>query len=165
MLAPGSWGVAGAADAQPRGTARVSGTTQVSDGPLSRQLIDRAVQAHFPAFRTCYEQTPEPRYVTSIDMHFVIAKDGHVQSGHIDAEGNDLGACAEPILRGMTFPLPAGGPVTVAYGVEFAPGPGELVGHGPGSETRSKGSQRRATSSRGHSPGRKGQLSRVPPVL
>jgi beta-lactamase regulating signal transducer with metallopeptidase domain len=92
-------------------------------GRLPPDLIQSVVKSHFDEFRACYEKLAEPRPTVTLAMHFTIGRAGRIDEGHVDAEEKpDLGRCAEQVMRGIVFPAPEGGVVTVSYPILFAPG-------------------------------------------
>jgi beta-lactamase regulating signal transducer with metallopeptidase domain len=125
-LAPASWGgksVAVAADAAP---------AQSSGGHLPREVIQKVVRSHFGAFRACYDKVARPRPETTMDLHFVIGRDGRVRTGHIDSQQvPELGECSTPTMLSLIFPQPKGGEVSVVYPVVLSPEEGETASGSP----------------------------------
>jgi ankyrin repeat protein len=97
-------------------------------GQIPPQDIQRVLRAAGGRFGLCYEQSLYccPNLDYRITLRFVIGKDGSVtKAKNVDV---DLSArretieCAVQAVRGLTFPKPNGGPVTVVYPWWFGPG-------------------------------------------
>jgi hypothetical protein len=96
-------------------------------GRLPPKLIQSVVRAHYGAFRHCYEAGlgRNPRLAGRIGIRFVIARDGRVSRSSITENtlaDCQVAACVRDEFRGMTFPPPEGGIVTVVYPIMLEPG-------------------------------------------
>ena len=110
------------------------GGTVVS-GRLPPEVIQRIVRKNYGQFRKCYQDgmKQEPNLQLRVVVRFVIGRDGtttnvvHSHSG-IQPSGADsvaagVGSCVTGAFKGLKFPQPEGGIVTVAYPVHFTPSP------------------------------------------
>lgn len=98
------------------------------NGRLPPEVIQRTVRARYDVFRRCYEvalgRNAELR--GRVVVRFVIGPDGNVTSV-IELPETDLPdraavACILSEYRGLRFPSPDGGEVTVVYPIMFSPG-------------------------------------------
>ncbi|MDI1451577.1 AgmX/PglI C-terminal domain-containing protein [Polyangium sp. 6x1] len=104
------------------------GSTSVS-GRMPPEVIQRIVRQNFGRFRLCYENglRSNPDLTGRVVARFVIGRDGAVASvanGGSDLPNADVVACVLRAFRGLAFPQPEGGVVTVNYPVIFSPGGG-----------------------------------------
>lgn len=108
------------------------GATSVS-GRLPPSEIQRVMRENFGAFRTCYESglKKNPDLKGRVALRFVIDRDGHVSHAsedlaHTPADqqmpDEQVKACIVNALRGLEFPQPEGGIVTVVYPIMFSAG-------------------------------------------
>jgi hypothetical protein len=102
------------------------GATSVS-GRLPPEVIQRTVRASFDTLRQCYEAGlgRDPNLTGKVVTRFVIGRDGSVPQATA-AEGTTMpdpkvSECVVAHLRGLRFPAPDGGIVTVVYPILFAP--------------------------------------------
>jgi hypothetical protein len=101
------------------------GATTVS-GRVPPEVIQRIVRQNFGRFRACYEDAlrGHPALQGRVSIRFVIAETGAVESA-ADG-GSSIGSpavveCVARAFRGLSFPQPDGGKVTVVYPISFAP--------------------------------------------
>jgi len=106
------------------------GATQVT-GRLPPEVIQRIVRQSYGRFRLCYEKglRNNPNLEGKISVRFVIGRDGRVSN--VGQAGTDLPdarvvSCVVNSYRGLTFPEPEGGVVTVTYPIMFTPGGGKV---------------------------------------
>jgi hypothetical protein len=103
-----------------------AGATKVT-GKLPPEVIQRIVRQNFGRFRICYESglRRNPTLKGRVTTRFLIGTDGDVPSS-VDA-GSDLPdeavlGCIRRSFRGLSFPTPASGEVTVVYLLNLEPG-------------------------------------------
>jgi hypothetical protein len=101
-----------------------SGSPGVS-GRLPPEVIRRVVQRHLPRIRLCYENglKKNPDLKGKVVVKFVIGRDGSVSTASgAGSDMPDVGvvSCVVTAVRGMSFPQPEGGIVTVTYPFSFA---------------------------------------------
>ncbi len=102
------------------------GATQVS-GRLPPEVIQRIVRQNFGRFRLCYENglKNNPSLQGRVAVRFVIGRDGavaNVGNGGSDLPDAGVVGCVVSSFRGLSFPQPEGGIVTVVYPISFSPG-------------------------------------------
>ena len=91
-------------------------------GRLAPEVIQRIVRQNFGYFRMCYEKglVKKPDLEGKVLTRFVIDKSGSLST--VKSSG-DLPAsvvrCVEASFRGLSFPAPGGGVVTVSYPIVF----------------------------------------------
>ncbi|MFO0591247.1 MAG: AgmX/PglI C-terminal domain-containing protein [Polyangiaceae bacterium] len=103
-----------------------SGAASVS-GRLPPEVIQRIVRQQFGRFRACYEVglRTNPDLQGRVSIRFVIDANGSVTTsanGGSDLSDASVVSCVVAAVRGLTFPQPEGGVVTVVYPINFAPG-------------------------------------------
>jgi beta-lactamase regulating signal transducer with metallopeptidase domain len=97
-----------------------------STASLPPDVIRDVMHRNFDRFGQCYEDgaAKEPRLRGTVKVAFLIDRGGAV------AEASDYGSdmpdrgvvdCVTRIVRGLSFPAPAGGLLTVVYPIEFHP--------------------------------------------
>jgi uncharacterized Zn-binding protein involved in type VI secretion len=96
-------------------------------GVLAPTVIQKVVRNSFDVFRTCYEAglKRDPKLQGKVLVRFVIGRDGRVsdfKDGGSDIPDKAVSACVVSGFRGLTFPPPKGGIVTVMYPIAFSPG-------------------------------------------
>jgi hypothetical protein len=103
------------------------GQTEVSNGRLPAEVIQRVVRQNFGRFRMCYEQglAKNPNLTGRVSVRFAINRDGAVK--HASNAGSDLPdsgvvSCVVSAYYGLSFPAPKDGIVTVSYPIMFSPG-------------------------------------------
>jgi Vault protein inter-alpha-trypsin domain len=100
------------------------GMTQVS-GRLPPEIIQRIVRQNFGRFRACYQQglTRDSQMNGRVVVRFVIDRSGKVSTTSNTTSGLDptVAACVTDAFRGLTFPQPEGGIITVSYPISFSP--------------------------------------------
>jgi beta-lactamase regulating signal transducer with metallopeptidase domain len=97
-------------------------STDPAPGRLPPDVVRNVVRSHFARFSECYETIPKPRPWIETKLHFTIDTAGKVSEGHVDAESSPvLGACLDRVMRGIVFPAPQGGVVTVGFPITFGP--------------------------------------------
>ncbi|MFO0743349.1 MAG: AgmX/PglI C-terminal domain-containing protein, partial [Labilithrix sp.] len=97
---------------------RMGGATV--SGRLPPEVIQRIVRQSFGRFRLCYENglRNNPGLQGRVSVRFVIAADGSVTTsgnGGSDLPDASVVSCVVSAVRGLTFPQPEGGVVTVVY--------------------------------------------------
>ncbi len=102
------------------------GATTIS-GRLPPEVVQRIVRQNFGRFRLCYENglRNNPNLQGKVSVRFVIGRDGNV--GSVSNGGSDLPdagvqSCVANAFKGLSFPQPEGGIVTVVYPMSFEPG-------------------------------------------
>ncbi|HEY8944974.1 MAG TPA: AgmX/PglI C-terminal domain-containing protein [Polyangiaceae bacterium] len=97
-------------------------------GKLARPAVERAVTAHMPAFRACYEagleRTPNLSGGT-VMVNFVVAPDGTVPYAAALEKGTDLNDdavidCVLDEFQKLEFEAPQGGRAVSTYPLQFA---------------------------------------------
>jgi len=95
-------------------------------GRLPPEVISRIVRQNFGRFRQCYDngRRSNPSLQGRVKVKFVIDKTGAVST--VDTGGSDLPdkgvvSCVGAGFRGLSFPQPEGGIVTVSMPIRFAP--------------------------------------------
>jgi hypothetical protein len=101
------------------------GMTHVS-GRLPPEAVQRVVRQSFGRFRACYERglLPCPGLTGRITTRFVIGRDGAVRAAEnvaSDVTDGTVVTCVTEAFRGLSFPEPEGGVVTVVYPIVFSP--------------------------------------------
>jgi hypothetical protein len=111
-------------DDPPRRSSVRFGTPTVQ-GRLASAAIERIVRAQASRFRLCHEQglRRTPALSGRVAMRFVITSAGQVSSA--SPAGSDLPdagvvTCVSAAFRGLTFPKPSAGVVTVSYPLVFS---------------------------------------------
>ncbi|HVK67488.1 MAG TPA: AgmX/PglI C-terminal domain-containing protein, partial [Polyangium sp.] len=104
------------------------GATSVS-GRLPPAVIQRIVRQNFGRFRFCYEKglKSNPNLTGRVVARFVIGRNGSIVSvgnGGSDLPNAEVVNCVLSGFRGLSFPEPEGGVVTVTYPIQFSPGDG-----------------------------------------
>jgi tetratricopeptide (TPR) repeat protein len=103
-----------------------AGATEVS-GRIAPEMIQRVVRQKFGAMRACYEAglARNPTLAGRVSIKFIVDRTGHVAqadmngSSLLDAQVN---ACIVREFRGLQFPAPEGGNITVMYPLTFSNG-------------------------------------------
>jgi hypothetical protein len=102
------------------------GHTEVSNGRLPPEVIQRIVRQNFGRFRLCYESglRTSPSLQGRVVVRFVIGSDGRVSNvgGGGDLPDSGVVSCVTRAFYGLSFPQPDGGIVTVSYPIVFTPG-------------------------------------------
>jgi hypothetical protein len=94
-------------------------------GRLPPDLVQRTVRQSFGRFRACYENglRGNPTLAGRIAVRFVIGRDGGVMSagnGGSDLPDAGVVSCVVGAFRGLSFPAPPDGIVTVTYPIVFS---------------------------------------------
>lgn len=94
-------------------------------GRLPPDLVQRTVRQSFGRFRACYEAglRGNPTLAGRVSVRFVIGRDGAVLSaanGGSDLPDPGTVSCVVGAFRGLSFPAPPDGIVTVAYPIVFS---------------------------------------------
>ena len=102
-----------------------SGAASVS-GRLPPEVIQRIVRQQFGRFRACYEAglRSNPDLQGRVSIRFVIDANGSVTTsanGGSDLPDSSVVSCVVAAVRGLAFPQPEGGVVTVVYPINFTP--------------------------------------------
>ena len=102
------------------------GASQVS-GRIAPDVISRIVRQRAGAMRACYEAglARDPTLAGRLAVRFVIDRTGSVSAASL--EGSSLAdaqvnACIVREFRGLSFPTPEGGVITVTYPLTFSSG-------------------------------------------
>lgn len=95
-------------------------------GRLALEVIKRLIRAHFPRFRSCYEDrlASTPELAGEVGVRFIIDETGAVSSADIEEAATTIAdptlrACVRDGYRKIRFPRPKGGKVMVAYPISF----------------------------------------------
>lgn len=130
-LAPSSAPVAAPLVSPPTGGGTTSVTVRddppVLSGPgLPPEVVRRITRQNFGRLRLCYglASPPDPSATDTVVVRYVIDADGDVSAAH--AVSSTLTepkatACIERAFRGLSFPMPTGGPLTVNATIYFVP--------------------------------------------
>ncbi len=101
------------------------------EGGLPPEVVQRVVRQSYGRYRICYEQglARNPNLTGRVAVRFVIGPDGAVETASTD--GSDLPdaevvGCVATSFRGLDFPSPEYGRVTVVYPILFAPDGGAV---------------------------------------
>ena len=99
----------------------------VASGRIPPEVIQRTIRQNFGKFRMCYENglRGNPNLAGRVAVRFVIGRDGSVaQSGNGGSDLPDSGVvnCIVGAFRGLSFPQPEEGIVTVTYSIQLSPG-------------------------------------------
>ena len=95
-------------------------STPSTSGTIPASIIQRIVRANYGRFRACYEDglRQNPSLEGRVQVNFIIGRDGTVRSangsGSSLPDGKVTG-CITGSFRGLTFPAPEHGTVTVTY--------------------------------------------------
>jgi hypothetical protein len=99
----------------------------LSSSGLPAEVVQRIVRQNFGRFRFCYESglRLDPTLAGTVRVRFVVEPDGAV--GAVSDAGSTLPdsgvvACIERGFGNLSFPVPAGGPLTVTYSLSLTPG-------------------------------------------
>lgn len=103
------------------------GGTEIVNGHIPREVIQRVVRQNYGRFRQCYEHglRTNPNLTGRVTARFVIGRDGGVTSavnGGSDLPDSAVVSCVISAFYGITFPSPDGGIVTVSYPLMLVPG-------------------------------------------
>jgi Ca-activated chloride channel family protein len=93
-------------------------------GSLPKEVITRIVRQNMSGVRLCYEQglTKNPKLQGRVTVRFAISPLGNVMmasSTESTLDDPEVVRCVVSVFRGLSFPQPEGGPVTVVYPVDF----------------------------------------------
>jgi hypothetical protein len=96
-------------------------------GRLPPEVIQRVVRQNFGRIRVCYDTAlrGNPTLQGRIAVRFVIGRNGVVgtaSDGGSDMPDSGVVSCVVRSFRGLSFPRPEGGTVTVVYPVVLTPG-------------------------------------------
>ncbi len=101
------------------------------EGGLPSEVVQRVVRQSYGRYRMCYEQglARNPNLAGRVAVAFVIGPGGAVESA--SPKGSDLPdaevvGCVVGSFRGLDFPSPEYGRVTVVYPILFAPDGGSI---------------------------------------
>lgn len=98
-----------------------------ASGRIPPEVIQRIVRQNYGRFRSCYETAlrGNPSLAGRVTVRFVIGRDGSVttaNNGGSDLPDSGVVSCVVNSFRGMSFPAPEDGIVTVGYSIQFSPG-------------------------------------------
>ena len=101
-------------------------STSVS-GRIPPEVIQRIIRQNYGRFRACYETglRNNPSLGGRVAVKFVVGRDGSVVSvgnGGSDLPDGGVVNCVVNSFRGLSFPAPDDGIVTVGYSIQFSPG-------------------------------------------
>jgi len=101
-------------------------STNVS-GRIPPEVIQRIVRQNFGRFRACYETglRSNPSLSGRVAVRFVVGRDGSVSNvgnGGSDLPDGGVVSCVVNSFRGLSFPAPEEGIVTVGYSIQLSPG-------------------------------------------
>lgn len=104
------------------------GKTEVGNGHIPPEVIQRIVRQNFGRLRLCYENglRNNPNLAGRVSVRFVIGRDGGVMStanGGSDLPDAGVVSCVVSAFHGLQFPQSEEGDsaVTVTYPISFAP--------------------------------------------
>lgn len=105
--------------------ARMRAGAPAVGGRLAPDLVQRTVRQSFGRFRGCYEAglRGNPTLAGRVSVRFVIGRDGAVMSamnGGSDMPDAGVVSCVVGAFRGLSFPAPSDGIVTVTYPLVFS---------------------------------------------
>lgn len=105
---------------------RMRAGSPVVGGHLPSDLVQRTVRQSFGRFRGCYEAglRSNPTLAGRVSVRFIIGRDGGVVSssnGGSDLSDPVVVGCVVGAFRGLSFPAPPDGIVTVTYPIVFSP--------------------------------------------
>jgi len=114
---------ASASDAVPHA---VANTLNDSHGRLHPPLIQQVVRAHSGQMRACYVLglRRDPTLHGRIDTVFAIGRDGSTILAQIKSStlpDKAVVDCVLDVFKGLRYPAPEGGIVTVGYPIMFSP--------------------------------------------
>jgi hypothetical protein len=109
----------------PKGISMRPGITTTS-GKIPPEVIQRVVRQNFGRFRACYEAglKNNPSLSGRVAVRFVIDRNGGVgqtSNGGSDLPDGGVVGCVVGAFRGLSFPPPEAGIVTVGYSIQFNP--------------------------------------------
>jgi hypothetical protein len=112
-----------------------SGATQVS-GRIAPEMIQRVVRQRFGAMRACYEAGLARNHGLAgrVAIRFQIDRTGSVVQADMNGASladAQVNACIVREFRGLKFPAPEGGTVTVTYPMVFSDGDGASMPTAP----------------------------------
>ena len=98
-----------------------------SSGRIPPEVIQRIVRQNQGRFRACYEVglRGNPSLAGRVAVRFVIGRDGSVttaNNGGSDLPDSGVVGCVVNSFRGLSFPAPEDGIVTVGYSIQLSPG-------------------------------------------
>jgi hypothetical protein len=100
--------------------------TQVDQATIPPEVIQRVVRSNFGRFRACYENglRKNPSLEGRVAVRFLIDRDGTVgmsTDGGSSIPDAGVVGCVVGAFRGLSFPAPERGVVTVTYPILFVP--------------------------------------------
>jgi tetratricopeptide (TPR) repeat protein len=105
----------------------VRSSTSTVSGRIAPETIHAVVRRSFAGLRRCYEAGlgRDPNLAGRAAVRFSVGRDGAVATVTVDGELDAVtNACLASAFRGLTFPAPEGGVITVTYPLTFSPGDG-----------------------------------------
>lgn len=101
-------------------------TNEDGVGYLDPKIVQNVVQGGYFSMRECYEAglARDTELTGMIQVRFVIDRDGRVSSARLDDNtlpDCEAALCMLEVYRGLEFPEPDGGRVTVVYPLTFTP--------------------------------------------
>lgn len=109
----------------PKNIVMRQGVTTAS-GRIPPEVIQRVIRQNFGRFRNCYEMglRNNPNLAGRVSVKFVIGRDGSVSqasNGGSDLPDSGVVNCIVGAFRGLSFPQPENGIVTVGYSIQLSP--------------------------------------------
>jgi hypothetical protein len=109
----------------PKNIVMRQGVTNAS-GRIPPEVIQRVIRQNFGRFRNCYEAglRNNPNLAGRVAVKFVIGRDGSVSqasNGGSDLPDSGVVSCIVGAFRGLSFPQPENGIVTVGYSIQLNP--------------------------------------------
>jgi photosystem II stability/assembly factor-like uncharacterized protein len=104
----------------------VTGKVTVS-GRIAPNVVQAILRQNYGRFRMCYEPglKRNAALAGTVTARFVIGRDGtvsHVSDGGSSLADTAVHDCILNALKGLSFPQPEGGIVTVVYPMTLSPG-------------------------------------------
>ncbi|MBL4637626.1 MAG: AgmX/PglI C-terminal domain-containing protein [Kofleriaceae bacterium] len=98
----------------------------VTQGSLSKNVIQRVIRSKLPRIRYCYEKQliVQPNLKGKVVAKFLIAPTGAVSQVSATGMNTTVSHCIKKTIQSIQFPTPAGGGyINVSYPFTFSPAP------------------------------------------
>lgn len=96
------------------------------EGTVDANEVARIIRGQLGGIRSCYERSTRnnPSLAGRLDLRFTIGASGRVTRASSSgmSEAPEMGACVVRSIRGLVFPVPAGGSVDFDFPFTFRPG-------------------------------------------
>jgi len=107
-------------------TIRMRSGTTTSSGRIPPEIIQRIIRQNFGRFKMCYERglRGDPNLSGRVAVRFTIGRDGsvtQVANGGSDIPNGEVVGCVVNSFKGLSFPAPESGIVTVGYSISLSP--------------------------------------------